>query len=524
MNKLFKNDLTRLDLLKIKDLDNLKKIRIFVCRNHSFELIESVLNPFLQFSKLNALFDYSSYDDSLGFSLDIMADLIILWVDCKRYNQMVLNDFLEEKIKEIREKTESPIICAYVGANEEFYFDVSDAYFLNVNAIVDHLGDVAFNIKREQYFATRISNKASLVIAQYLGLKLIPSILLPNLKAIIVDLDNTLYHGILGEDGINSLVPYNHLQKKLKELKDLGFLLCIVSKNNLEDVKQMFEYRSDFILKWEDFVFTEVNWNPKIDNIISITQKLNIGYDSLLFIDDNISEIELVESAKLGIRTILAESEKTTLRYLNLYPGLFRIKHNREDKLREKDLKSIEIRKKLAQTISKEEFFKKLDIKLEFSINNAMHVDRITELLNKTNQFILSYKRFNKTKILEMLRSNQYCIITASMKDKLSDSGIIAIFIGSFNDVLFVEELTISCRALGRNIEDILVSQMISLALDYFKQTAKNVQFFYKKGARNNPALEWLKQYANVKISDCGIVDFILPNNLNDYGIQMELV
>nr|MBP3724934.1 HAD-IIIC family phosphatase [Campylobacter sp.] len=373
-----------------------------------------------------------------------------------------------------------------------------------------------------QHSGTPLSQKACLYLARFLGLKIIPSMILPNLKAIIVDLDNTLYQGILGEDGINNLKPNLDLQKYLKYLCKQGFLLCICSKNEIEDVKNMLTSRKDFILKNNDFTIIKANWNTKSQNIKEIANELNIGLDALLFIDDNIAEISEVKMNIPQIKTILAKDEQNTLNYLNLYPCLLKFNSNKEDKLRSKDIQANLQRHNLAKTMSKAEYFKELEIKLSFYLNNKAQIQRISELLNKTNQFILSYKRYTQTAVEKLLKDD--CIITASMSDKLSDSGIIAIMIcKKYEKTLILDELVVSCRALGRNIEDIMVLKMLNLAKDYLK-TSNSTKIYYQQGPRNTPALLWLSKFANCDLKQNGILDLKIKNDFETFGLKMEIL
>lgn len=521
---LFDKNLSRLKVLSEKKGIS-ANFKMFVHRNHSFEMIGNVLNAFLNFSDLEAGIEYSSYDDSLTLGNSLQSGLHVLWLDLARYNSDMVSQFVKEKVEELRQKTDSPILLAYLGKGfKESDIKVSDLTVVNINSVVNFLNEQAFDVAKEAYSGTRLSSKASLYIAQYLGLKIIPSILKPALKAIVLDLDNTLYKGIIGEDGIENVIPNLKLQQRLKGLKEQGFLLCISSKNEEKDVKELFEKRKDFILRWDDFTSAKVNWNSKADNIIEIAKDLNIGTDSLLFIDDNIAEIENVKTVIDNIHTITATSEEDTLQYLDFYPCLMKKSVSKEDSLRSKDLKANKERAELAKTLSKDEYFKRLGIKIELTVNDKENINRITELLNKTNQFILSYKRYNLTEVDGLLNSSDACILTAKMSDKLSDSGIIAILIcKKDNKDLLVDELTFSCRALGRNIEDIVISKMLSMAKDYLHTTSK-VSINYQKGPRNVPALAWLGNYTNEHLEQEGIVVKELADNIETYGLEMKEV
>ncbi len=520
--KLFDRGLSRIKILSEKK--NIStNINIYVHRNHSFEMIGNILNPFLNFSGLEANIEYSSYDDSLTFEDTLKSGLHVLWLDLSRYNKGLAGEFISEKIQELRTKINSPILLAYIGDGiNESDLKINDLTVVNIASVVNFLKGNAYDIEKEPYSGTRLSNKASLYIAQYLGLKIIPSILKPSLKAIVLDLDNTLYKGIIGEDGIENVLPKNKLQKKLKELKEQGFLLCVCSKNEEKDAVELFNKRNDFILNWNDFTSVQINWNAKADNIVKIAKELNIGTDSILFIDDNIAEIESVKSSIADIHTIIATDEETTLRYLDLYPCLIKNSVSKEDLIRSKDLQANKERQELAKTLSKEEYFKKLEIEIELTLNDKDNSNRIAELLNKTNQFILSYKRYNITEVENLLNSSDACIITAKMSDKLSDSGVIAILIAKKKDSeLIADELTFSCRALGRNIEDIVITKMFLMAKEYLKTDLK-IRINYQKGPRNMPALSWLEAYTGETLKEKGTISKELNPDIESYGLHIK--
>lgn len=522
--EIFNECLNRLNLLKIKPNPNNKKIKIAIYRNHSFEMVGSVLNAFLDFSSLGAEFIYSDYDDSLSFTnVPYDVDLFIIWLDVTRYNNINIKMWIKDRICALKSITNKKIILYSTDEIDFSDINIPDTLIINSNKIKDFLGKYYLDIEKEKYSGTRYSNKTCLYIARELGLIYIPSLLLPKLKAIVLDLDNTLYDGVLGEDGIYGIKPFYELQNYLKHLKDNGILLAILSKNEFQDVKKMFELRDDLPLKISDFSTIEANWNSKSDNILKIVKTLNIGMDSILYIDDNIGELESVKFNFPMIKIIEAKSSKITLNTLKFYPCLFNFNKTEEDNLRTKDIQANIERSQMTNNLSTDEYFKKLEITLTYDLEPKNSIDRIVELLNKTNQFIFNYARYNLSQINEIFNSKNSCVITVSMSDKLSNSGIIGILIGhKENNICLIDELTVSCRALGRNIEDILISNLLYFACT--KLSLSKISLKYKKGDRNAPALNWLSKFANQEIdSEFGSIFFekITPL-VNDY-INIEV-
>ena len=307
----------------------------------------------------------------------------------------------------------------------------------------------------------------------------------------------------------------------MKQLKSLGFLLTIASKNEEEDVKEFFIKRKDFPFNWNDFAVIKANWELKSQNILTIAKMLNIGTDAMLFIDDNPAEIQNVESAGIDIKTILAKTPELTLNILEYYPNLLKLTSSKEDVLRTQDKQANQTRNELIKRLSPKEYFEKLEIKLDFYINNKEHIQRITELLNKTNQFILTYARLTLTQVEEA--QNNGVVITINMSDKLSDSGIIAILVANKSSEGFInlQEMTVSCRALGRNLENIMLPKMFELANQHLNGNGK-ILINYKKGPRNMPAINWLMDLTKQTLLEEGQILYDIPKNIDTEGLKIS--
>ena len=307
----------------------------------------------------------------------------------------------------------------------------------------------------------------------------------------------------------------------MKQLKSQGFLLTIASKNEEEDVKEFFIKRKDFPFNWNDFAVIKANWELKSQNILTIAKMLNIGTDAMLFIDDNPAEIQNVESAGIDIKTILAKTPELTLNILEYYPNLLKLTSSKEDVLRTQDIQANQTRNELVKRLSPKEYFEKLEIKLDFYINNKEHIQRITELLNKTNQFILTYARLTLTQVEEA--QNNGVVITINMSDKLSDSGIIAILVANKSSEGFInlQEMTVSCRALGRNLENIMLPKMFELANQHLNGNG-NILINYKKGPRNMPAINWLMDLTKQTLLEEGQILYDIPKNIDTEGLKIS--
>ena len=485
--------LSRLEILKSNpDKTLLKTIHINVYRNHAFESMEAMLNKFLAVSGLQATFSYSDYDDSFNFTNNPEnADLNVVWVDFSHYKNANIADWFQERIQHLRQHTAKPILVYYIGLDT---LELDGAITVNSASIQQELKEAFYDYEKAEYSGTNLSAKALVKIAQVLGLKYIPSFFKTPIKAIMVDLDNTLYKGVLGEDGIDGVSPNQAFQRQLKALKDEGVLLAFVSKNEYEDARKLFEQRTDLILKWEDFSDHRASWESKAVAIEKITKQFNMGLDSVLFIDDNPGEIQSVRQLLPEVHTLLADED---LCYkFNLYPLLKRYQITQEDVLRHADIQASQKRQSLKDTLDPEAYFKYLKMTLSFNLDHKGHFERAIQLLNKTNQFIFSFKRFTANDI-----KNDQHILTIKLKDRLSDSGIIGVIVASNEkNRLKIDELVISCRALGRQIETLMLSTGFRYLSKELK-TTDDLVIDFVIGPRNMPAKAWLEAYAQHEIT-----------------------
>ena len=354
-------------------------------------------------------------------------------------------------------------------------------------------------------------------VSKVLGLRYLPALLRPALKGLVVDFDNTLYQGVLGEDGIQgvTLTPgHLALQQELKRLAGQGFFLCAASKNELEDVCNLLDQRKDFPLKRGDFTKLCVSWKPKAESMTEIANYLNIHTDSLVFIDDNIGELTAVQMQHPQIRLIHAkEDADITLEVLKSYPGLLKLRSSADDAKRSADVRSNEERSQLRQTMSHEDYIKSLELKLTYSLNDRERIGRVAELANKTNQFIFNYQRYSEAQVQQLMSSEDTAILTLSLSDRLSDSGLVGVFAGrKEGDHLELEECFVSCRALGRGIDEIMVSGAISVLLKHFGIDRLHVQF--QTGPRNKPAETFVNEHLHNYLAAPAAFAYELPKDL----------
>jgi len=522
-NFLFEHNPSRLELIDYTSSSEYPVYTVFIYRNHSFEMIEHTIKAYLDYAQIAITFEYSNYDDSLSFSnLNISVDLIILWLDFSRYKTENVYDFIEQRIKYLCGIFNKNILIAPLNG-EDYIPSTTGVFTIGLQAVKETFGEKYLDERLELFSGTKLSSIALIEISKILALKYLPALLKPPIKTVIVDLDNTLYQGVLGEDGIAGIVlteSHRTLQQFLIELSNNGILICVVTKNNHDDVKKMFDSRNDFPLKWDVFAKVYASWDLKSYAIGRIKEYLNVNEDSMVFIDDNIGEISEVMSVYPNIKVIHAnQNAEITYKILKNFPGIFKFKNQPEDSFRKDDIKANEKRYELKQTHSPEEYIKSIGMILTYRIDNHNDISRIVELSNKTNQFIFSYKRYTNAQIAKCMEDENCKVISISLKDKLSDSGLIgACIINKTEKTAILDELFISCRALGRGIEEVMILGTIKLALERLNTVLLKVNFI--KGERNIPAELFANKYLTPYLSDSAIFNYQNSGNILEVCIE----
>jgi FkbH-like protein len=306
----------------------------------------------------------------------------------------------------------------------------------------------------------------------------------PRKKAIMLDADNTLWRGVVGEDGINGIdvdhlfpgIVHRRFQQALLKLRDSGILLCLVTKNNEADVREAFD-RIDMPLEWADFTATRANWLPKSQNIASIAAELNIGTDSLIFIDDNPFELDEVSHSLPTVDCYRFEinSSDSALGLLSRIKDISTWTATAEDLLKSTQYFDEGQRKTLAsQSSSIKDYIQSLDLRIEVGINRENHVKRIAQLTTKTNQFNLTTRRYSESDVFSLMEQGQ--VFDFRVIDRFGDMGIVGVAIVKGGEI---DSFLMSCRALGRQIESNMLKFVCDAHVDAplratYVKTAKN--------------------------------------------------
>jgi len=285
-------------------------------------------------------------------------------------------------------------------------------------------------------------------------------------KCVVVDCDNTLWRGIAGEDGpqgiqMGDTYPgscYRRFQNQLGQLRRLGYLLAIVSKNDEQLVRSIFEQHPDAALKWEDLAAVRVNWVDKPANLREIARELNLGLDSLLFLDDNDFELEMVRSALPEVRCVKVPPEPWLVpSVLPRCEWIDCLSVTDEDQLRAASYGADRKRRVLEQTASDHSAYLR-DLKMVATLESfsaERHLSRASQLTRRTNQFNLTTRRYTDADLLAA-RDQGAMIFLGALTDRFGDYGrvLLAILKPRGPGLAELDTFLVSCRAIGRTVED----------------------------------------------------------------------
>lgn len=282
-------------------------------------------------------------------------------------------------------------------------------------------------------------------------------------KCLVVDCDNTLWGGIIGEDGLEGIAlgedfpgsAFRDFQQQLLTLRTKGVMLAICSKNNEHDVWNVFERHDGMVLKREHFVSHRINWQDKATNIESIAQELNIGLDSLVFVDDSPIEIASVSSRLPMVTCIQVPGDVARFPASVNSVRLFdRERVSEEDRTRSEMMLQERARKALGASMSAVEFTKSLGLSVDFFEIRAEHVVRVTQLINKTNQFNLTTRRKTAAEVSQLCDTSGVKVCAWRVADRFGDYGLVGVVIlQRVADSIEIETFLMSCRVLGRGVE-----------------------------------------------------------------------
>lgn len=370
-----------------------------------------------------------------------------------------------------------------------------------------------------QYFAYKFAVNYDVMPEVALGLsKIIRGIMGKMKKCLVLDLDNTLWGGVIGDDGVEGIQighetpaaeAYTFFQEYVLKLKERGIILAVCSKND-EDIARSGFKHPDSVLKVDDFVSFHANWEPKNINIEVIAKEINIGLDSLVFIDDNPAERQIVRDSlpEVAVPEVDGVDVFSFIRAIEGAGYFEPISISDDDRKRNDTYRENKARQELATSAaSYDDFLNSLSMRAEIDVFQPIYYDRIAQLTGKTNQFNLTTRRYTRAEIEHMAQDCSYITLYGRLADKFGDNGLISVVIGEKRDNnLHILLWIMSCRVLKRGMEDVMLDALVEKAQEvgckkivgYYYPTKKNKmvedmypQFGFVSAGNDNDGTIW---------------------------------
>ncbi|MET8629332.1 HAD-IIIC family phosphatase [Kitasatospora sp. NPDC004669] len=312
-------------------------------------------------------------------------------------------------------------------------------------------------------------------------------------KVLVLDADNTLWDGILGDDGPEGIAiggsfrgeAFAAFQKVCKQIGSQGVMLAICSKNDREQVLGVLREHPEMVLREDDFVNVTANWQPKDENLETLAQRLNLGTDSFVFADDSTYECGLVEAGVSGVAVVRLNDEPALHVDRLLADGWFDVRElTEEDRARADRYQVEELRQEfLAGAGSTEEYLAGLEVRVGFGPPKGVEATRVAQITQRTNQFNLTTRRLQPQTVRERLADPGWLVLAIRSGDRFGDNGIVgAVFAQIRDDGLHLDNFLLSCRVFARGIEQACLSALLQAAREAglpavwgeYRPTAKN--------------------------------------------------
>jgi FkbH-like protein len=327
-------------------------------------------------------------------------------------------------------------------------------------------------------------------------------------KVLVVDLDNTLWGGVIGEEGMAGIkvgaeypgAAYQALQRALLDLSRKGILLAVCSKNNLDDAMEALEKHPGMLVRAKHFSALRINWTEKSQNLREIAEELNVGIDALAFLDDNPFEREQVRAALPEVTVIdLSHNDlpKNPLEYaaaVRNCAAFERLTLSSEDQQRTEMYAAQKQRAGAEQSFqSKEDFFRFLEQEAELEPVSDLTLARVAQLTQKTNQFNLTTRRYTEPQIAEMAKQPEWHIFSIRVRDRFGDHGLVGVAIAhDQGEQCEVDTFLLSCRAIGRTVETALLAHLAESAA---QRGCKRLVGWFLPTKKNAPARDFYQQH-----------------------------
>ncbi len=375
-------------------------------------------------------------------------------------------------------------------------FDVENLLISHGNMGIKWPDQKIYNLTKQPFSFEAIpllSHLISIICSNIVGL---------SKKVLVIDLDNTIWGGVVGDLGYQNInlgletaegEAYQNFQRYIKKLYEKGVIICVCSKNNEKIAKEPFKKNKNMILNLNDITIFKANFNDKATNIKEISKDLNLGLDSIVFIDDSVFECEHVKKELPEVLTIHLKDDASHFIEVveNFSPFIFS-NITKEDLIRNRNYKKIiQINQKINTSSNIDSFLKQLKSMAKFEKVSNSNINRAVQLLGKTNQFKLNQNLYG---IKEILKKKSYCIY---YKDRFQDYGNIGLIIYEINNKkLIILNWVMSCRVFSRRLEHFIFFELIKIAK---KKNCRSIEFKFELTKRNQYLQEFLVEIGYLK-------------------------
>ncbi len=458
--------------------------------------------------------------DSVSFTEETIARMMKIWdgIHSHLTATVIQSNFVlpyERFFGNFDHKTPESFYATVGSINSKLV----EASRLRGGVLINDVESVASWLGRRVWFEERFWDSAKYFCAleclPYVG-KNIVDVVMAGLgrvvKCVVLDLDNTLWGGVIGDDGIEGIQLSEHgegeafyrFQLYLRELRRRGVLLAVCSKNEKANALLPFERHPEMVLKLEDIAMFVANWNDKADNIRQIRETLNIGIDSMVFLDDNPFERNLVRELVPGITVPeLPEDPADYVRAISELNLFETTSFSAEDSKRTEMYRAeSQRREEQAGFASVDEFLQSLEMRMTVARFDSFHLPRIAQLMQRSNQFNVTTRRLSEVECKVLMEDERWFPLYAKLTDRLSDHGLISVVtLEEREDSLAIRDWLMSCRVLVRGVEQFLMNRAVEHAkkLELARITAEFIST-----AKNGMVKDFFQQFGFAKVEEDG--------------------
>jgi len=426
------------------------------------------LNPEQRESEFERVLDYVELTLQ---AIRKQSSAVVLWhgLELPVYKSLgIMEDQLSDSQTSTLKRLEVQMKGILSRHTNVFYVDLSDC--------ITQIGINSFYDNRFWYYSAAPYSLDALNVIAEKDFKYINALNGKNKKCLVLDCDNILWGGIIGEDGIDGIKLSKHgtgggfydFQQELVNLHSRGVVLALCSKNNEKDVWEVFDMHPEMLLKREHIAAYEINWEDKAGNIKKISESLGLGLDSVVFIDDSPFETDMVREILPQVEVILVDPKQSfDYRQVIGSTGYFdSLQYSTVDRQRTKMYQAESGRRRLQNNSDCiDEFLTKLGMEVTVKFADEKSIHRIAQLTQRTNQFNLTTKRYSDADIKKFVDNDTCDVLYLSLKDKYGDAGIVgAVILQSSGNTAVIDTFLLSCRVIGRGVENAFLSCAIKAA------------------------------------------------------------